>query len=252
MKKNNHIFNNSMKTLLLVCVILSSVLVVNVPVYAQSSLDKAKTLVQERDFESAQVEITNAVKQEPKNVEALLLAGEIYSELEKMDIAINYLKHAYDIDKDNSKVARKYAIVLSIKGNNQLALEVIRKAIKNDKNEVYNQLTLGEILLNADSTNSAELVITKAKEMNKKIPDGYLALGNLYFKQQVYMLANDNYEAALKIDPNNLLARERLASSYYKMANREVGDNALANELYTRSLQEWNTITKQDLSLIHI
>lgn len=235
-----------MKTIVLLIgfVILSMYFPVNT--VAQAAFERAKSLVEQRDFESAQTEIVAAIKQEPKNIEVLLMAGEIYSELEKLDVAVNYLKQAYELDKDNSRVVRSYSNALSSKGNHTLAIELMRKAVKNDKNDVYNQLTLGEVLLNADSTNAAELVITKAKEMNKKIPNGFLALGNLYFKQQVYMLANDNYESALKIDPNNLVARERLATSYYKMANKETADNALANELYSRSLQEWNTIAKQD------
>lgn len=212
---------------------------------AQSAFDTARELVQQRDFDSAAVEIQKALKEKPKDVAVLMLAGDIFSEIEKAEKAVSCYQKAYELDEENSAVARKYALALSAKGDNQKANTIIRRAIKNDKNNVYNTLALGEILINSDSTNIAELMIIKAREMKKDIPDAYLALGNLYFKKKVYELAKDNYEEALKLEPNNLLARERLATAYYQMANRET-ENSLANELYTRSLQEWATITKQD------
>jgi tetratricopeptide (TPR) repeat protein len=108
------------------------------------------------------------------------------------------------------------------------------------------RLAYGQALLAADSIQAAELEITKVREMNKTIPDGFLALGDLYYSQRVYPLAKDNYEQALTLDPDNVPAREKLALVYFRMANAEVVDNVLANEYYSRSLQQWAEIIKRD------
>ncbi|MBL7999423.1 MAG: tetratricopeptide repeat protein [Candidatus Kapabacteria bacterium] len=216
-----------------------------VTLYAGADFEQAKKLVAERDFEAAQKHIDVAVKEQSNNQEVLMLAGDIYAELEQPEKSLGFYERAYNENRDNSMSARKYARALSSSGKRTEAVALMRKALKNDKNDPLNELVLGQMLVEADSVNTAELILTKAREKNKKIPDAFIALGDLYYKQNVFELAKDNYEEALKLDETNLVARERLATAYYKLANRET-ENALANELYTRSLQQWNRITKDD------
>ncbi len=211
--------------------------------YAQSALDKAKQLYTSHDLDEAAAQIQLALKDASNSIEALSLAGDIYRDLEQGEKSLQYYKRAYDQNKDDSRVARKYAQELSSLNKDQAAIEVMRKAVKNDANDVYNQLMLGEVLVSADSLNTAELILSKAREMNRNIPDAFLALGSLYYRQHIYPSALDNYEQAIKLDSTNELAHDRLATMYFKQANDEQ-DNALANELYTRSLQEWAAVIR--------
>lgn len=217
-------------------------------VYANTNFDKAKQFVAERDFESAEKEIVLALKEKPNSQEILILAGDIYAELDKNVQSLSYYKRAYEEDKDNSLSARKYALALSEKGDFQDALKIIRKAIKNAKDDPYNNLVLGEILTNADSLKDADLAIRGAIRKNDKLPEGYLALGNLYFRQKVYELAQTNFEEALKLAPNNIPAQEKLATAYYRMGyfNSVNGERETANIYFTKSLAEWDKITKAD------
>lgn len=217
-------------------------------VYANTNFDKAKQFVAERDFESAEKEIILALKDKPNSQEILILAGDIYAELDKNVQSLSYYKRAYEEDKDNSLSARKYALALSEKGDFQDALKIIRKAIKNAKDDPYNNLVLGEILTNADSLKDADLAIRGAIRKNEKLPEGYLALGNLYFRQKVYELAQTNFEEALKLAPNNIPAQEKLATAYYRMGyfNSVNGERETANIYFTKSLAEWDKITKAD------
>ncbi len=228
-----------MKSIVVVAVLLVSAFTAD----AQNALERAKQAYATHDNEVAATQIQMALKESANNVEALILAGDIYRELEQGEKSLQYFKRAYDQNNDNAMSARKYANALSAAAKDQQAIEIMRKAVNKDRNDVYNQLMLGEVLVNADSLNAAELILTKARELNRKIPDGFLALGSLYYRQKIYESARDNYEQAIKIDSTNELALERLATLYFKMANAEM-DNALASELYTRSLQQWAAVIR--------
>jgi tetratricopeptide (TPR) repeat protein len=212
--------------------------------FAQSNIDKAKQFVAERDYLKAYDYALPAVKDAPKNSDVLLLAGEIYLEMEKADSAVQFIAKAVDID-DKTSVMRKYAKALARAGKFEEAVKIAKKAIKKDEKDAYNQLALADVYLKADSLKQAEMTIIVAKDLNKKIPDGFVALGDLYYAQRVYELARMNYEEALLLDSNLLDARIKLATSYYKLANAEP-DKDLSNELFGRSLREWNRITKED------
>lgn len=209
-------------------------------------LERARRLYQEKQYAEAASAIEEYLRREPSNLEALLLAGDIYIQLERPTQALEYYRRAYQKDRHDTRAVRAYARILSDVGDHKQSLEILRSAVRTNPNDVYLRLAYGQALLAADSIRAAELEITKAREMNKTIPDGFLALGDLYFSQRVYLLAKDNYEQALKLDPDNLGAHEKLALVYFRLANAEVVDNALANEYYSRSLQEWSEIIKRD------
>jgi tetratricopeptide (TPR) repeat protein len=208
--------------------------------------DRAKQLFEEKRYTDAAAAIEAYLQREPSNLDALLLAGDIFTQLENPSKALSYYQRAYQKDRDNVDAVRRYARALSQSGEHKQALEVLQRSLRSNPKNVYLRLAYGQALLAADSIRAAELEITKAREMDKSIPDGFLALGDLYFSQRVYLLAKDNYEQALKLDPNNLDAREKLALVYFRLGNAEVVDNALANEYYSRSLQEWAEIIKRD------
>lgn len=212
---------------------------------SQSAMDNVNKYYKDKDFNKASAFISQAVSENRKDFDFMILAGDIFFELEKNDSAlIMYLK-ADEISGDKTFVLRKIANTYSKLKNVKNALEYAHDAIKEDNKDEKNYLCLGHIYLEADSIKQAELFITKAREINKKSPDAFIALGDLYFAQRVYELAKNNYEEALSLDENNIEARTQLAISYYWLANREY-DEDLANELFKKSLKEWNTITKQD------
>lgn len=156
-------------------------------------LDDARQLFQQKKYADAARAVETYLEREPSSVEALILAGDIAVQLEKPDKALDYYRRAYQRDRENSLALRKYARLLSEKGEHAEALEILRRAVRSNPRDVYLRLAYGQALLAADSIQAAELEITKAREMNKSIPDGFLALGDLYYSQRVFSLAKDNY-----------------------------------------------------------
>ena len=225
-------------------IFFSLLIMLSVTASAQSNYDKLKNLYLSKDYAEAAQYISAAIGEKPKDIDVYILAGDVYFELEKPDQALNFYKKAADI-KENSKILRKIGRANSALGNHSEAVMALRAAVEEDPKDAYNLLELGNAYLKADSMRQAELVITKARELNKSIPDAYIALGDLYFAQKVYELARSNYEEALAIDERFIDARIKLATAYYWLANKEM-DKELSNELFARSLKEWSRVANED------
>jgi len=134
--------------------------------FSQSATEKLKELEKSHDYVEASAYIKEVIKENPRDTKLLILCGDIYTEIDRLDSALIIYKMANDL-KTNSLILRKIARTQSKLGKNSEAVETIQKAIKNDKDDVYNQLEYGMILISADSINKAELIITKAREMSK-------------------------------------------------------------------------------------
>lgn len=215
-----------------------------VSLHAQGDLEQAQTYAENKDYLNAAPYILSAVKKEPNNLEALVLAGDIYRELEKLDSALSFYQRAEKIE-DETRIMRKVAIVLSELGRHSEAIAKANAAVEEDKKDVYNLLTQGQVYINADSLQKADLIVRRAQTINKDIPETYVLLGDLYFAQKVYELAKMNYDEAVLRDPTLLEPRIKLARANYKMANAEV-DSAAANELFGESLKAWDEVTRLD------
>lgn len=216
----------------------------SINLFAQNKSDEVRRLFGENEYEQAAALIPDALKENPKDAQFLSLCGDIYFELERYNEALDAYTKSEDRER-NPQIMRKVGRTMSYLSKHKEAIEFLKETASRDKKDVYSVLELAYAYIKADSLSQAELLVTRAREMNKSIPDAFIALGDLYFAQKVYELAKDNYEEALSLDPKLLDARTKLAISYYWLANKEP-DRDLANELFARSLKEWNTITQQD------
>ncbi|MFP4370150.1 MAG: tetratricopeptide repeat protein [Candidatus Kapaibacterium sp.] len=212
--------------------------------FGQSPADKLRSAVENNDYQEAANYIEEATKNNKRNSSVWELAGDVYHELRELDLAVDMYDQALDINDDNTVAMRKLGLVYSELGRYKDAFKILEKAREKDNNDIENHLALAQAYINADSITKAEIVITQARELDKDNPAAFVALGDLYFASRVYELARQNYEEALGINEELIEARIKLAKTYYWLANREM-DKDLANEYFSRSLKEWNVITKK-------
>lgn len=215
----------------------------SVSLYSQGSLSEMKEAIANKDFEKASALVETVIKENPKNLEARVLAGDVYTEYNEYDKALKQYLAAYDIDDDNIEVLRKTAITYAKLDIYDKAEKFAKDAIEEDEKSLESQLVLAEVYIEAGNFSDAELAITKARNLDRKSPRPYEALGDLYFASNVYELAKTNYEEALSIDSTLINARVNLAKSYFWLGNREY-DEELRSEYYKRSLNEWGNVTK--------
>lgn len=212
---------------------------------SQTASDKFRNYFKDKNFDEAAKYIKDASAQNPKDFNLHLIMGDVYMELEKYDNALELYRLANDIERNRPVTLRKIGRANSRLGKHDEAIKILQDAVKRDNKDVLNHVELGHAYIAAGKLEDARLVITQAAQMRDDVPDAFLALGDLYFAQKVYELAKSNYEKALSLDPNLTQARESLATAYYWLANGELDDD-LANELFARSLKEWDMVTQQD------
>ncbi len=228
------------KTIIMAALLLFSISIA----YSQNAKKGFIDALNQQNYELAESLIQQALSENAKDLDLHLLAGDVYLELGKNEQALATFRAAERISK-RPNVMRKVALGLSANKNFSEAVNILRRLTNDEKNEVENWLLLADVYISADSIRQAEMAVTRAREMDRNNVRAYIVLGDIYFAQRVYELSKNNYEEALKINPDLLDARMKLATSYYWLATRE-SDSELRNELFNRSLLEWNTLTQKD------
>lgn len=215
----------------------------SVPTYAQSARDRARTAVANGDFTTAAKLYEEAVKESPRDKEVLIEAGNANMELDRYDVARGYFQRAVDIDSKDAVASRQYGLALSELHDHPRAVEVLSRALKNDES-LANYLALGRAYLAAgkDSLSKAELTFQKAGQKYANSADVAVALGDLYFAREIYPLAQEKYEEALKLNDTLIESRVRLGRSYRELAKR-AGSVDEINEYYNKALVEFNRVT---------
>lgn len=226
-------------------IIFAAILLVSSNIFAQTAANQLKEAVAAKNYEAAVVHAAQAVKENPEDVNVLLLAGDVFFEMDKNEEALNAYQKAYNEDKKNLTAVIKYGRLLSLTGRHNESISLLNEAVNKNQKDPKVRLELANSYLRIDSISKAELLITYARELDRKSPEAFTALGDLYMQQKIYELARQNFEEALNLDANNIDARVKLATSYFRLANQE-SDEELRSELYNRSLDEWNKVTQQD------
>ncbi len=207
----------------------------------------AKDAVKDREWVAALGHIRKAVAAAPQDMDVLKVATTIYLEMDIKDTALTYARRLFEDDKDEEEHVLLYAQALRKAGQPAEAVGMLRKALRK-RDDVDVSLELVNALVDADSTRSAELVATTARDKYPKNATVYIALGNIYFNSKpfpVFELAVQNYEEAIKLDASYVMAYFNLAICYWKMANRE-SDKDLKAEYVKRSFEAWDNVTDRD------
>jgi len=75
----------------------------------------------------------------------------------------------------------------------------------------------------------AELSLKRSVSISKSVTDAHLYLGNIYFRQERFSKSQEQFEKALKIDSNNVLARYNLMLITLRETDKQLA--ALSNIL---------------------
>lgn len=224
-------------------------ILVTVPSLAQGNArEQAQAAVKAGDFTTAARLYEDAIKAAPKDKGVLVEAGDVNMVLERYTVARDLYRRSLDISSSDENVQRKYGIALSASGEHSRAIEVLAE-LNRDEESLENSLALGNAYLAAgkDSLARAEVTFQSAQRKYPSSAEVAVALGDLYFARQIYPLAQQKYEDALKLDPSIIEPRVRLARSYRELA-KIAGSSSLeeANEYYNKALLEFNRVTSLD------
>jgi tetratricopeptide (TPR) repeat protein len=182
------------------------------------SFQQAQKYIDMEQFGKAQTELKNVLKSKV-SAENYFYVGNFFLTIEEDDSARYYFDKGIALDP-------KYALNFVGLGKYFLNFKNSIEATKNfdhalilskSKNaEVYYQTALG--YLAQENKNVLKIVdlLKKAIELNKSIPDYYIALGDAYLANNDGSNTAKSYDEAIRLDEKNTKARIRLGKVYVR------------------------------------
>ena len=123
-------------------------------------------------------------------------------------------------DPKNSYALNRLGLLYYTQGNNDLAEENYRKALKVNYRDDWAYENLGDLFLEQQNYDLATENYQRSIKINPGYAENHKNLGDVYFKQKKYNEAIQSYKKAIELDPKFFLAYEKL------------GDISLENEKY--------------------
>ncbi|APY08971.1 hypothetical protein BWZ20_11990 [Winogradskyella sp. J14-2] len=206
--------------------------------FAQSSKEKAKTYLIEKNYNKAQQELTTFLEANPSDTEAIELLGDAYGYQKKWDNAVEQYKILKDNYPKNANYHYKYGGALGMKAlsiSKLKALGIIGdvkqaflKAAELDEKHIDTRWALVELYVSlpgiVGGSNSKALKYANELQNLSKV-DGYLAKGYVYEYDDEPELAEKYYKLAIEVG-GSVTCYEKL-TNFYETNNQP--DKAIGN-----------------------
>ncbi|MFI1771784.1 tetratricopeptide repeat protein [Thalassobellus citreus] len=205
--------------------------------FSQTSFDDVKMLFKNNQFEKAETLISQYLKTNPNNIEAIELLGDAYGHQKKWNEAIDSYKKLVKINPKSANYHYKYGGVLGMKAlqNKLKAISFIGdvkasfiKAAELDPNHIETRWALVELYMQLPGiiggSKSKSLHYAEELEKLSKV-DGYLAKGYIYEYDDEPEQAEKYYKMAIK-EGGSLTCFNKLTKLYEK---EEAPEKAIKN-----------------------
>ncbi len=206
--------------------------------FSQSSKDKAKTYLVDKDYKKAQQELTTFLESNPSDIEAIELLGDAYGHQKQWDEAIEQYEKLKDNYPKNANYHYKYGGALGMKAlsvSKIKALGIIGdvksaflKAAELDPKHIDARWALVELYVSLPGIvgGSISKALKYANELqNLSKVDGYLAKGYVYEYDDEPELAEKYYKLAIK-EGGSVTCYEKLTNFY---ESQDQPDKAIDN-----------------------
>ena len=193
--------------------------------FSQTSLNDVETLFENKQFEKAEILISQYLDTNPNNIEAIELLGDAYGHQKKWDDAIDAYKKIVEVNPDNANYHYKYGGALGMKAlqNKLKAIGLIgaikvsfTKAAELDAKHIEARWALVELYMQLPGifggSKSKSLRYAQELENLSKV-DGYLAKGYVYEYDNELQLAEKYYKLAIK-EGGSLICYDKLTRFY--------------------------------------
>ncbi len=182
-------------------------------------LERGKALIALKRQNEAQTALTNEAAITPGNVEGWTLLGDIYRTKNDFPMAMQCYEKVLDLTPQDVGVHIKIAQTDMLLNNPRAALEILKKIEKKsyDNPQVQKEMGLAEYRIG--DTASAQRDLNRYLQGGEPDCQVLLTMGKIYANQDAYKLSLDMYEKALKVEPDNLSARQGVEWARAKLGN---------------------------------
>ena len=177
---------------------------------AISIFDQAVELHEKKQLDAAIAKLTAVVGMQPNNSEAYNLLGVCYDEKGQFQEAQNEYKKAAKLEPINARFLNNLGYSYYLSGNDKQAIKWYQKAVKFTPDDKRVQNNLGLAYGRKGDFTKAKAEFVKAVGEHGAL----LNMGYLFSQQGRYQQAIEQFEAALKLQPNSTVAMNNLAQVY--------------------------------------
>jgi tetratricopeptide (TPR) repeat protein len=221
------------------CVVLMSGL------WAQPQIETAKELLKQGKAKEAVALLRQVLETAPKNIDAWQNLAQAYWKLANLDSAKISGQRVISLDEKN---VHGYLVVSNVEEaqkDMKAAHSTLTTGLVEKKGDAQLLIALGGLLLRADSTDRAIVVLSQAKEANPASAVIYDGLGDAYNKQGVPTFAITQYEKSVELDSMNTEVYIKLGKLYYKSDDIMMPPGSMRVLLYsirTTKTSCWNCV----------
>jgi tetratricopeptide (TPR) repeat protein len=190
------------------------------PEYALAYNTRGVGYITSADYEPAIKDFTKAIGLQPRVVYPWGNRGAAQLKLKRWDEAIGDLSKAIELDDTEASPFAFRAEAWRAKGNAERAIEDYQEALKRDKKNAAWWNASGSLRFKTNDLDNAIKDFKNATEWKPDSKTYWFNLGFAYRARELYVMAADALEMAVKIDPKYRVAHEELSFVYRKL-NRD-------------------------------
>lgn len=187
-------------------------LILSLAIFAISSIyanfDQAKKAFYAKDYQKAYSAIQQDLKENSKNPDVLILAGDIYGAIGNHDSAIILYKAVERLQPTNYGIPRKIGQIHASKKDFKTALSMLTSVVKDFPKDPWNHLAFADVCMQSGKLNEAEKAYLESRKLNSRLWQASVGLATIAQKKSDMNAAVTYYEDALKIDPGMMDIRK--------------------------------------------
>lgn len=169
----------------------------------KSLIGEAERLVEEENFEKAEIKFIEAIRLDAKNEEAYLGLGSLYLKQDQYNEAEEILQFLYKINPENNKCLSKLAELYEEKGDKARAVEFYEKSLLVDDSQSKLFIKIADLFLDLDEKEGALESVrqaVKAEPENPRYLDKMVEISVLCSNKK---LAEEAYQKLRMVNPDN-------------------------------------------------
>ncbi len=169
----------------------------------QRHLDLAVGYLRNRDYPRAKEKLAKALEIDARNANALATYGLVFQLEGEQALAEDYFKRAVKQDPQSAQIQNSYGAFLFSEKRFQEAIQQLSKASEDrfyaNRPTVFENL--GVAYKRIGNNEAAEFAFTRATQLNPGQPRALIEMGDIRFDQQNYIEARDFYRRYSQVGP---------------------------------------------------
>ena len=190
-------------------------------------LKLSEILAKRGSMKDALAAAQRAVSLDPSDLMARGFLSQLYSQLQKFELAVSQYRIILARDPDNKDVRLQLVTLLIRSKDYQGALDELSILTQTEPGLIIGHYYEGKINLELKEYDKAEKAFQRVLTLNESFLPALFDLAALYATSGKLDMAAETYQRILASDPTETTARERLIAIYYKMGQKDLAETHL-------------------------